>query len=447
MTLKTDAGVSVDSQRFTIDGQPVNGQYPLLKFAIAPDIGVYDERIVTSAGIWTDITNWVHAPTGCAITRGRSNEFDSPQASECTFTIRDTDRTFDPLNSGSPFARKLRPRMPVKISATWSAVEYPLFVGYIEGWPQKYVLGDNVTFIDIIAHDILSVLNGQRFQPARPAILDDNDFGILDSYIRLAGQDPLLPSGRTGDRISDLLLAVGLGGALTEIDTGQTVVVASIPSEDNMLSHMETVTRTELGRLWVTPSGTLRWQERTYVDETPAALFIDYGTGLPYSELELDPLALQDIKNEITRGNGHFDPVTAKDSTSVDLYGTLSDERTDLLFDSVYDAAAQVTYLLTRFATPQTRVRTLTTLPVRSPDLMWPAILAWDLGTRLVVGRTPQRIGTPYAQTVSIERIEHHFTSSSWSVTFGLAQPDLHSYARCDSSTTGVLDSDFIVAY
>lgn len=446
--LPTDATEPTDSRWFTVDGDSVYPAMPDLKFAMAFGYGPYDERLVTSPGVWTDITEHVHAPTGCTISRGRSGEFDSPQPGECTFTICDRTRTFDPLNGASYLATFLRPRTPVKVSATYDGIDYPLFVGYAEGFPQRYELGDTVTWIEIVAHDLLSVIAGQRFLPARPAVCDDQNLGVLDSYTRLSGPKPELASARSGDRIAELLLVVGLGGELVDIDTGQTVLVAGVPEADDLLSHLILISDTEHGRLSVNGNGTLKFAERTYPTESPAGLFLDQaGWALTYSALELDPYALQDVRNEITRSNGQFDPVTAKDTTSADRYGTLSDERTDLLFSSPAEAKDQATYLLGRYADPQARIRAMTVKPQRYPRYLWPAVLGWELGTRLVVGRTPHGVGSAFTQTVAVERIEHQFTSTDWATTWTLSQPDLNAYMRCDSDLTGALDANNALAY
>ena len=446
--LPTDATEPTDSRWYSVDGDPVYPTWPDLKFELAFGIGPFDERLVTADGIWTDITSWVHAPTGCTITRGRSTEFDSPQPGECTFTIRDLNRTFDPLNDQSYLAAFLKPRLPVRVSAYYSGTWHRLFVGFVDGFPQRYEPGDTVTWVNIQARDILSILAGQRFLPARPAICDDPDLGVLDSYTRLSGPKPELPTGRSGDRVANLLLTVGLGGELVDIDTGQSILNAGIPEADDLYSHLVTVTDTELGQLWTRGTGQLRWAERTYPTEDPAGLFLDSpGWALAYSALELDPYAIQDVRNEITRSNGEFDPVTAKDTASADQFGTISDERTDLLFSAVADAKDQATYLLGRYATAQPRIRTMSIKPQRWPQYLWPAVLGWDLHTRLVVGRTPLKQGAAFTRTVAIERIEHNFTSSDWTTTWTLSQPDLTDYLRCDSQMTGQLDNNYALAY
>lgn len=448
MTLETDAATSTDTRFYRVDGGTVDGTFPAVRIYLAFDIGAYDERIAYADGIWTEITDHVHAPSGVTVTRGRSDEFDDPQPGECTFVIRDFDRTFDPINDASPYAHKLRPRLPVRITATWANTEYPVFTGYVEGFPQRYDVADRVTWIEIHAHDLLTVLGSQRFLPARPFILDDPDFGLLDSYARLSGIDPLLPSERSGTRVASLLLTAGLGGALVDADPGQTVLMESTPKADNMVSHLIAVARTENGRLFVKPNGTLRFQERTYPAATYAGLFLDQpGWGLAYQTLELDVAAYQDIRNEVTRSNGVFAAVTAKDAASVDLYGTISDQQTDLLFESVVDAQDQAAYLLGRYSTPTTRIRTMQIAPPRWPTILWPAVLDWDLGTRLVVGRTPHNIGAPITQAVTIERITHEFTNASWTTTYGLIAADTTDYFRLDDSNLGQLDAGKELAY
>lgn len=98
----------------------------------------------STTGAWTDITPWVRHSDGLKITRGRATERDDLTPGECTFVLDNTDRRFDPTHTTGPHYGLLTPRCPVRVTATYSAVTYPLFRGFIDGgWPQKLVTGNN----------------------------------------------------------------------------------------------------------------------------------------------------------------------------------------------------------------------------------------------------------------------------------------------------------------
>ena len=98
----------------------------------------------STSGTWTDVTQFVRHADGIKITRGRATERDDLTPGECTFTLDNTDRRFDPTHAAGPHFGTLTPRCPVRVTATHAAATYPLFRGYVDGgWPQKYATGLN----------------------------------------------------------------------------------------------------------------------------------------------------------------------------------------------------------------------------------------------------------------------------------------------------------------
>ena len=107
---------------------------------------------------WVDITARVRQTSGINVTRGRQSEVATFSAGRVSLTLDNRDRLFDPLNASGTYYGKLTPRRQIRITATWSGVDYPLFRGHVVGWPQQYpAVGKDVT-VDLEGYDALAWL-------------------------------------------------------------------------------------------------------------------------------------------------------------------------------------------------------------------------------------------------------------------------------------------------
>ena len=105
---------------------------------------------------WVDITSYVRAGS---VRSGRTNELDEYQTGSCALTLNNRDRRFDPLYASGPYYGNLKARRQCRIRATYSAVTYDLFYGFVSGWTLAPDLsGDSVCQIQ--GYDGLSYLAG-----------------------------------------------------------------------------------------------------------------------------------------------------------------------------------------------------------------------------------------------------------------------------------------------
>src|SRR5688572_9114070 len=88
-----------------------------------------------------DTPSWVQVPGCRAITanRRRQNEVDPIQAGTASIVLDNRDRRFDPLHSGGPNYGDVLPMQRFRIRATYDAVTYDVFQGFVESWDQSYV--------------------------------------------------------------------------------------------------------------------------------------------------------------------------------------------------------------------------------------------------------------------------------------------------------------------
>lgn len=92
-------------------------------------------EIEFESGTWTDVTSYLQAANTHA---GRSNELARFDAGTASFTLKNSDRRFDPLYSSGPYYGDILPGKRIRFTATWSATSYPIWQGFINSWRQQY---------------------------------------------------------------------------------------------------------------------------------------------------------------------------------------------------------------------------------------------------------------------------------------------------------------------
>jgi len=103
--------------------------FPVAIVEIAFDDGPY-----VASPTWTNVTSYVREMT---TNRGRSNDWDSFEGS-AEVVLSNLDRRFDPFNASGPYYGKLTPRRQIRITATYGGTTYPVFRGYVNGWPPVW---------------------------------------------------------------------------------------------------------------------------------------------------------------------------------------------------------------------------------------------------------------------------------------------------------------------
>lgn len=111
---------------------------------------------------WVDITQYVRFAPGIQIRRGRSSELDEFSAGTMTLTLNNRSRRFDPRYSSGPYYGNLKPGKLIRVRATWSAVTYDVFTGWVTGWPQGFSnLGRDAT-VTVHAYDAIGWMSRNR---------------------------------------------------------------------------------------------------------------------------------------------------------------------------------------------------------------------------------------------------------------------------------------------
>jgi hypothetical protein len=165
--------------------------YPVVKV----EIGFNDGPYVASPS-WTDITSYVRE---ISIRRGRSDEFQDFDAGTASLTLDNRSRIFDPTNTAGTYYGKLLPRKQIKITATNNGTVYPVYRGYITGWPMSITEAGFDATVTLECYDALGLL-------ANEELPDD----LADYYIRSLSPrhywpltDPIDPQNYSSQRLQD----------------------------------------------------------------------------------------------------------------------------------------------------------------------------------------------------------------------------------------------------
>ena len=123
--------------------------YPTAKVEIAFDDGPY-----VASPTWTDITSYVRS---MATDRGRSDDWGDFYGS-ASVTLDNRTRLFDPFYTSGTYYGKLLPRRQIRITATYGATSYPVFRGYIAGWPPVWTEAGKDSTVTLSCMDALGLL-------------------------------------------------------------------------------------------------------------------------------------------------------------------------------------------------------------------------------------------------------------------------------------------------
>lgn len=114
--------------------QNPNLTFPEMLVEVAPDS--YSSGFtapLSGQGIWRNISNYVQAMSFGSL--GRQHELDRVQATQGHVTVDARDGTFNAWNTGSFLYKNghVLPAMtPVKVTAAWNGVTYPVYYGYVQ---------------------------------------------------------------------------------------------------------------------------------------------------------------------------------------------------------------------------------------------------------------------------------------------------------------------------
>jgi hypothetical protein len=320
----------------------------------------------TAAAAWADVSAFVRSFSS---SRGRQSELDRFEAGTLTVVLDNRTGAFDPVPYGGGAA--YRPLRQIRVRATWAAVTYPVWAGFVESITPGYEGSDAV--VTVTAADAMKVLN-------------------LSGYAALA-----VPAELSGARVARVLAAAAPSLA-SSLEPGLSTIVAGDVT-GSALQHLQDVEETENGQLFIARDGTVTFQQRTHrsvSEATSSGVWADAASAGPvfrYVNLQPsydDSVIWNDVR--ITPSGGVEQ--VASDATSQARYFPRTFQRS-LLVGSALEAMDAANYIVGRYSEPDLRYPTLELEPqqVDSGDVSsWPTLLALELSRRITVRRTVQGV-------------------------------------------------------
>ena len=394
---------------------------PSFSQALILDQGILDTNILSdSVAVIVDVSDQVNS---ISTSRGRNAQADQFQTGSLSLRIVDQNGDFNPQNILGPYFSFLTPMRKVQITATYGAVTYPIFMGYITSYttttPQN---ANDVVFTTIEAVDAFRLATNAQIAT------------VAGSGVQLSGA-----------RINALLDSIAWPNSMRDIDAGLTTMQADPATARTALAAMQTVETSEYGALYVDASGSFVFQDRTVtatsVTGTPT-VFNDNGSDISYANAVwiLNDVLVYNQAN-VTRTGGSVQ--TAINQDSIDRYFLHSYNQQNLLMQT--DGAA-LDYAQAYVAS---RAETTVRCDSISLDLYTAnyntgiiAALSLDYFDPVTISTTQPGSST-LTKTLQVFGVCMSITPNSWRVTFTTLEPIIDAFIL-DSALYGILDTNVL---
>ena len=396
---------------------------PSFAQAMILDQGILDTNILAdAAAVIVDISDVVDSIN---TKRGRNAQADQFQTGTLSLRIIDQNGYFNPMNISGPYYQLLIPMRKVQITATYGAVTYPVFSGFITSYstttPQSSI-GD-------VVYTTIQAVDAQRLaQNAQISTVAGTSAGQL-----------------SGARINNLLDAISWPATMRDIDAGLTTVQADPGTARTALQACQTIETTEFGAFYVDASGSFVFQDRSVTSSSVAAtpvVFNDNGTAIDYFNatwVTNDTL----VYNEANITATGLATQTASDAASIAKYFLHSYNQQNLLMQ---DTATALNYAQAYVASrAETSVRCdEIQLDLYTANYNAGIIAALDLDYFDPVTITTNQPGsTTLTKTLQVFGKSMEITPNSWRVKMTTLEPIIDGFIL-DSALYGILDTSVL---
>jgi len=393
---------------------------PSFAQAMILDTGILDTNVLAdAAGVIVDVSSVVNS---VQTKRGRNVQTNQFQTGTLTLVIVDQTGAFNPQNTAGPYYSLLAPMVKVQITATYGAVTYPIFSGFITSYSTSIPEAGtgSVALTTITAVDAFRLATNAQISTVAGTS---------------AGQ-------LSGARINNILDQISWPNSMRDIDAGLTTLQADPSTARTSLAACQTVEVSEFGAFYVDASGSFVFQDRALTASSIAGtpvVFSDDGLGIDYFNAVwvLNDLLIFNSAQITATG---LATQTATDSASVDKYFLHSYNQQNLLMQ---DTATALNYAQAFVASnSETTVRCdAIELDLYTNDYNAGIIAALDLDYfDPVTISTAQPGGTNLTKTLQIFGKAMTITPNQWRVVMQTLEPIIDSFIL-DNALYGLLDT------
>jgi len=381
--------------------------------------GVLNSAILGGAVTLTDVTSDVQ---NVSISRGRSRDLATFNTGTCKVRLLNNARKYENTNTSSPYSPGIEPMMAIHVDATTdSGSTYKdLFVGFVTDINLSYPDGSN-SFAD---------------------------FDSADGFMKIANTNLInasFSSTDSGSLVNAVLDNANVKfGADRNIETGISTMQSLSGVNENTLSVLQKIERSENGLLFMSKDGKLTFKSRhTTFPSSPAATFSDDGSDIPYLRVDYinDDNEIFNVVS-LQRISGSVQTVQDVGSQGKYLIRTLS--RDNLYNNSDAEVNDAANFLLGKFKDALIRFDNLITDLTQASTSNQNTILDREVGDVVKVELTPPGSGSP-AQITSneiIDSISYNITPEIFTCSYKLSNADVQAYMRLNNTLFGVLDTD-----
>lgn len=390
---------------------------------------------------WTDVTSWLKLPL--ATNRG-SARIQSPiiryNAGTATVRLNNSDRRFDPTDLSGPYVSggrtQVQPMRPLRIRATWSAVTYPLFRGFADQWDVSWLAnpggssqGYSLTVVS--ATDGFKVLANKRRRP---------------TLMLINGQWTTLTYGEgenAGARVTRILSSALWSATDRVIATGNSPMQATSLSGD-ALSELQNVADSEVGELYIDGAGKVVFRNRQAIHTEARSTTVQATFGNPSTSIAAfeTKLSTDDatLWNEVIAAREGGDPQDSHDFTSQTEYLSRTFQGPTLKLQTDGEALSWAQWIVYLSKDPETRFDQIKIHCHANPSVLFPAVLAREIGDRIQIVRRPPGGGSDIVRDSFIRGITHEVSTEKWITTFQLQSArNFGSFFTLDDAVLGVL--------
>jgi hypothetical protein len=381
-----------------------------------PVRGVLDGTEYRLSGpIFIDISEFV---SSVSIGRGKNRELERYSSGQCTVTLHNENRFFDPLNDGSPYVGNIIPRRAIRIT-TGGVTQ---FTGLVEDWNLDYDVSGKSDAV-IQAADAFTLL-AQQSLTAGTAVPET-----------------------TGERVERVLSMPSVAWPVIQrrIDTGQSELGDDVFEPDaSALEYLQKVEASEQGQLFMDRDGFVRFVNGA-VSPTAAAskaLFSDAGDGVPYTSATVS-YGTELLYNEVTVSS----PVSEQSWANVESqlrYG-ITGTSVDTLLGNPAAVLALAQFWVAKYGEPEYRFESLEVSLDGLTGLQIGEVLNVELGDIVEIKFTPNGIGDSIDRFGQVTKIEHSIGVDRHTVTFGFGSLQF-SFLILDDAEFGILD-EYVLAF